>query len=131
MSVYNMSYSDISIVWGWPMNIELQLPLTESTFFILLSLAPGPRHGYAILKDVQEFSEGRLQLSTGTLYGAIKRLLDQDWIARIDDPLPDGTERQRKVYILTDLGQRILEAETARLRSVVAKASLRVPGELL
>jgi DNA-binding PadR family transcriptional regulator len=113
------------------MDIELQLPLTESTFFILLSLAPGPRHGYAILKDVQALSDGRLQLSTGTLYGAIKRLLDQDWIARIADPWPDGTERQRKVYILTDLGRRILEAETARLRSVVAKASLRVPGELL
>ena len=113
------------------MDIELQLPLTESTFFILLSLAPGPRHGYAILKDVQALSDGRLQLSTGTLYGAIKRLLDQDWIARIADPLPDGTERQRKVYVLTDLGRRILEAETARLRSVVAKASLRLPGELL
>lgn len=131
MSVYNMSSSDIYLVWGWPMDIELQLPLTESTFFILLSLAPGPRHGYAILKDVQALSDGRLQLSTGTLYGAIKRLLDQEWIARIDDPWPDGTERQRKVYILTDLGRRILEAETARLRSVVAKASLRVPGELL
>jgi DNA-binding PadR family transcriptional regulator len=131
MSVYNMSSYDIWLVWGWPMDIELQLPLTESTFFILLSLAPGPRHGYAILKDVQALSDGRLQLSTGTLYGAIKRLLDQDWIARIADPLPDGTERQRKVYILTDLGRRILEAETARLRSVVAKASLRLPGELL
>jgi DNA-binding PadR family transcriptional regulator len=109
------------------MDIESQLPLTESTFFILLSLAPGPRHGYAILKDIHLLSEGRLQISTGTLYGAIKRLLDQGWIARVADPLPNGTDRQRKVYILTNLGQRVLEAETARLRSVVAKASQRIP----
>ena len=113
------------------MDIESHLPLTESTFFILLSLAPGPRHGYGMLKDVQALSEGRLQLSTGTLYGAIKRLQDQGWITRIDDPVPNDTDRERKVYVLTEQGQRILEAETARLRSVVAKASLRIPrGEL-
>jgi len=112
------------------MDTENQLPLTESTFFILLSLAPGPRHGYAILKDVQALSDGRIRLSTGTLYGAIRRLLAQEWITHVDDPLPNNTDRQRKVYLLTDLGRRILEAEAARLRSVVAKASLRLPGEV-
>jgi len=110
------------------MNIENQLPLTESTFFILLSLAPGPRHGYAILKDVQALSEGRIRLSTGTLYGAIRRLLNQEWITRIDDPLPNDTDRQRKVYILTDLGWRILEAENARLQQLASKAALRLAG---
>lgn len=113
------------------MDIDHQLPLTESTFFILLSLAPGPQHGYAILKDVHALSERRIQLSTGTLYGAIKRLLDQGWIARIADPLPNHTDRERKVYILTDLGRRILEAETARMRSVVATASQRVSEKAL
>ena len=113
------------------MDTENQLPLTESTFFILLSLAPGPRHGYAILKDVQALSDGRIRLSTGTLYGAIRRLLAQEWITHVDDPQPNNTDRQRKVYLLTDLGRRILEAEAARLRSVVAKASLRLPGEVL
>jgi DNA-binding PadR family transcriptional regulator len=107
------------------MPIESRLPLTETTFFILLSLAPGPRHGYAILKDVQALSEGRIQLSTGTLYGAIKRLLDLGWIAHVPDPLPNGTDRQRKAYALTRLGRRALEAETARLASLVAKASKR------
>jgi DNA-binding PadR family transcriptional regulator len=113
------------------MDIEKQLPLTESTFFILVSLTSGPRHGYAILKDVQALSEGRLQLSTGTLYGAIKRLLDQGWITRIADPFPNDTDRERKVYVLTDLGRRILEAEMTRLRSVIAKAGPRVSGEVL
>ncbi len=56
---------------------------------ILLSLAPGPKHGYAILKEVETLSDGRVKLSTGTLYGAIERLLDQDWIRRVDDPIPN------------------------------------------
>ena len=86
------------------------LPLREPTFFILLSLSPGPKHGYAILKEVETLSEGRLKLSTGTLYGAIKRLLDRDWIHRVDDPLPNSTERERKAYILTEQGRRVLNA---------------------
>lgn len=110
------------------MDIENQLPLTESTFFILLSLAPGPRHGYAILKDVQALSDGRIRLSTGTLYGAIRRLLDQEWITRVEDPMPNDTDRQRKVYVLTDLGRRILEAENARLQQLASKAALRLAG---
>ena len=96
------------------------LPLTEATFFILLSLAPGPKHGYAIVKDVQSLSDGRVILSTGTLYGAIKRLLDQGWIARVQ--LLEGTEpngRDIKYYELTLLGQRVLSAETERLRSLL------------
>jgi DNA-binding PadR family transcriptional regulator len=123
-----MSLDDICLDRGRSMGIQNQLPLTESTFFILLSLAPGPRHGYAILKDVQALSEGRIRLSTGTLYGAIRRLLDQEWITRVDDPLPNDTDRQRKVYTLTDLGRRILEAENDRLQQLASKAALRLAG---
>ena len=61
-------------------------PMTETTYFILLSLAPGPSHGYAIMKDVQQLSQARVVLSTGTLYGALKRLLELGWIERVDDP---------------------------------------------
>ncbi len=60
------------------------LPLTEATFFILMNLSSGPRHGYAIMKEVHEMSKGRITFSTGTLYGALKRLLDQGWITRND-----------------------------------------------
>lgn len=97
-------------------------PLREPTFFILLSLSPGPKHGYAILKEVESLSEGRLKLSTGTLYGAIKRLLDRGWIRRVDDPLPNSTDRERKSYDLTELGRRVLNAEIARLRKLVSVA---------
>ncbi|MDX1613076.1 MAG: helix-turn-helix transcriptional regulator [Candidatus Promineifilaceae bacterium] len=107
------------------MDTHDQLPLTESTFFILLSLAPEPKHGYAILKDVEALSDGRLILSTGTLYGALKRMLDGVWIERVPDPEPDESNRERKAYRLTKLGRRILEAETARLRRLVGLAELQ------
>jgi len=102
------------------MYVESNLPLREATFLILLSLAPQPRHGYAIMKDVEALSDGRVQLSTGTLYGALKRLLDQGWIERFDETVVNG--RERKAYRLTDLGRRILDAETVRLQSLVSVA---------
>jgi DNA-binding PadR family transcriptional regulator len=64
-------------------------------------------------------SEGRVLLSTGTLYGAIKRLLDHGWIRRVDDPLPNVTDRERKAYELTELGRRVLNAEVARLNKLI------------
>lgn len=105
------------------------LPLTEVVFFILLSLAPKPKHGYAIMKDVESLSHQRVNLSTGTLYGAIKRLLEQGWIepvAETADPFAVESKRERKAYALTDLGRRMLQAETARLQSLVAVAQLRL-----
>ena len=114
-------------------DVQSSLPLTEATFFILLSLAPGPRHGYAIIKDVEALSERRVVLSTGTLYGALKRMLDQGWIARVDDDARETgaageTGRVRKAYVLTDLGRRILDAELARLQALVSVARLRTAG---
>ncbi len=102
-----------------------QLPLREPTFYILLSLSPGAKHGYAILKEVEALSEGRVLLSTGTLYGAIKRLLDRGWIKRVADPLPNGTERERKAYDLTELGRQLLNAEIARLQKLVSVAQIQ------
>lgn len=107
-----------------------ELPLTETTLLILLSLAPGPRHGYAIMKDVTALSESRVTLSTGTLYGALKRLLEQAWIERGDDPAAPDTARERKAYQLTDLGRRTLNAELARLQKLVTAARRRVTVEL-
>jgi PadR family transcriptional regulator PadR len=104
------------------MDIQTHLPLTEPTFFILLALAPGPQYGYAIMKETAALSNGRLQMSTSTLYGAIRRLRDQGWIVRsvAESGLEKG--RERKAYQLTDLGRRILNAETARLQSLAALA---------
>jgi DNA-binding PadR family transcriptional regulator len=104
--------------------IESQLPLTEATFFILLSLASGPSHGYAMMKDVRSLSHGRVTLSTGTLYSALKRLLEQGWIER-DGRVSSSTPtngRVRKAYSLTAIGQSILAAEIRRLEGLVGAA---------
>lgn len=103
------------------------LPLTESTFYILLSLAPGKKHGYAILKDVKDLSKERIKLSTSTLYTAVGRLLDQDLIERLDDDDGDpGPGLPRKSYALSELGRRVLEAEAVRLQGMVKEARLRL-----
>lgn len=103
------------------------LPLTEPTFYILLSLAPGRKHGYAIMKDVKDLSRGRVKLSTSTLYTAVGRLLDQELIERFDDGEQEpGPGLPRKSYALTDLGRRVLEAEHVRLQGMVREARLRL-----
>jgi DNA-binding PadR family transcriptional regulator len=97
-------------------------PLTEATFFILLSLSPAPKHGYAIMKEVRALSNGRIVFSTGTLYGALRRLLEQDWIKRVADPEPNPTDRERKAYTLTEKGRKVVNAEKERLRSLLIAA---------
>ncbi len=106
-------------------SIESQLPLTEATFFILLSLAPGEMHGYAIMKDVRALSHDRVVLSTGTLYSALKRLLEQGWIQRSGEGVKHFNGRVRKAYHLTPVGQQILQAEIGRLEGLVSAAQKR------
>lgn len=106
------------------------LPLTEPTFYILLSLAHGKKHGYAIMKDVKTLSKERLNMSTSTLYTAVGRLLDQELIERLSDDEQDaGPGLPRKSYALTDLGRRVLEAEHIRLQGMVKEARLRLKEE--
>jgi DNA-binding PadR family transcriptional regulator len=109
-------------------------PLTEATYLVLLSLVPSPKHGYAIMKDVQHLSEGRVTLSTGTLYGVLKRLLEQEWIERVEEtggaPAPDNPPgRERKSYTLTRMGKLVLNAETNRLQTLVSVARQRTAEE--
>ncbi len=110
------------------MDINAQLPLTEAAFLILLSLSSEPKHGYAIMQDVNELSDGRVRLSTGTLYGALKRFLIQGWIERVDEPHINQEGRERKSYQLSDLGRKTLQAEVHRLARLVAAAQLRTAG---
>ena len=126
-----MAVSDISNGDIYMDDVLSRLPLREPTFLILLSLSPSPRHGYAILREVEALSEDRVRLSTGTLYGAIKRLLDDGWICRVDDPLPNTTKRERKAYALTEQGRRVLNAEIERLRKLVSVARIQTAEETL
>jgi DNA-binding PadR family transcriptional regulator len=90
---------------------------------VLLSLAEQPRHGYSILKDIESMSGGRVLLSTGTLYGALQRLLDNGWIERVEE---EDAPRDRRTYRLTSRGRRNLQAEIERMRHVTKLAALRV-----
>jgi DNA-binding PadR family transcriptional regulator len=105
------------------------LPLTETSFFILLSLTASPKHGYAIMKDVEVMSEQRVILATGTLYSALRRMLDDGWIDRLNDIPSDDNLRERKLYQLTDLGRRILEAETGRIQKLFRLIELKAARE--
>jgi DNA-binding PadR family transcriptional regulator len=99
------------------------LPLTEPVLLILLSLAGQPRHGYSILKDVEQMSDGRVLLSTGTLYGALRRLLDEEWIERFKE---QDTSRGRQAYRLTARGLRNLQLEVGRMKHLTRLANLRI-----
>jgi DNA-binding PadR family transcriptional regulator len=99
------------------------LPLTEPVLLVLLSLAEKPRHGYSILKDVEGMSGGRVKLSTGTLYGALRRLLHEDWIERIDE---DESPRDRRPYRLTSRGRKNLRLEVERMKQLTKLAGLRI-----
>ncbi len=113
------------------MNTEEHLPLSETSFFILLSLAPSPRHGYAIIKEVSALSDERVLLATGTLYTALRRMLKTGLIERFDMDNLKGDNRERKYYHLTRLGRKILDAETERLRQLLDLASQLELGETL
>jgi DNA-binding PadR family transcriptional regulator len=100
--------------------------LSEPVLLVLLSLAEQPRHGYSILKDIESMSGGRVLLSTGTLYGALQRLLDNNWIERVEE---EDAPRDRRTYKLTSRGRRNLQAEIERMRHLTKLASLRVASK--
>jgi DNA-binding PadR family transcriptional regulator len=102
---------------------ENYLPLTAAVFHILLALSDGEKHGYAIMRLVEETTQGRMVLGPGTLYGAVKRLLRSGLIVESDyrpDPVIDDS--RRRYYRLTDLGRAVLTAESERLADLVEYA---------
>ena len=96
------------------------LPLTPAAFHVLLALSDSPKHGYLILKDVEERTGGGVRLSTGTLYGLIKRFLDDELIVELPAEV-DGNERRRP-YRLTPFGRQVARAEALRLEQMVIAA---------
>jgi DNA-binding PadR family transcriptional regulator len=97
--------------------------LSEPVLLVLLSLVEQPRHGYSILKDVESMSGGRVLLSTGTLYGALQRLLEKGWIEGVEEA---NTPRDRRTYRLTSRGRRNLHMEIERMRHLTKLAALRM-----
>jgi DNA-binding PadR family transcriptional regulator len=97
------------------------LPL--ATFHILVAVADRERHGYAIMQDVSSRTGGRLRLSPGTLYGSIKRMLEEGLIEELDErPDPEHDDERRRYYRITPLGRKVAREESARLMELLRQA---------
>ena len=102
------------------------LPLTPVVFHILLALADGPRHGYAIMQEVNHRSDGKVGLGPGTLYGAIQRMEDSGVLQKTPPPAGEGPDPRRRYYRMTERGRSALLAETERLELLVATVRQKV-----
>jgi DNA-binding PadR family transcriptional regulator len=110
----------------------IEPPLTPAIFHILLALAAGEMHGYAIMQEIAILSDGQVHVGPGTLYGSIKRLLAAKLIEESGDrPDPALDDERRRYYRLTQDGHRVLTAEAERLQGLVRAAQVRnVVGEM-
>ena len=110
-------------------------PLPPAAFHILLVLAGGENHGYAIMREVAEHTQGKMRLGPGSLYGTIKRMLADSWIEETDErPDPELDDERRRYYRLTGAGRKVVRAEAERLEQLVSiardKRLLRTPRSL-
>jgi DNA-binding PadR family transcriptional regulator len=106
------------------------LPLAPSAFHVLLALADGEKHGYAVMKEIRTRTNGALSLSASTLYGIVKRVLEDGLIEESDErPDPALDDERRRYYRLTDLGRAVAVAESHRLEATlgIARAKRLIP----
>jgi len=106
-----------------PADIDQFLPLPPATFHILIALAKEDRHGYAVMQEVEERTEGAIRLSAGTLYRSIQRLQEQGLIVETRTrPAPEEDDERRRYYSLTTMGRAAAQAEVKRLHSLLKMA---------
>jgi len=109
-----------------PEDIDALLPLPPATFHILLALADEDRHGYAIMQDIAGRTGGELQMSAGTLYRSIQRMLDQGLIVEPRRrPAPEEDDERRRYYRITPFGSAVAMAEARRLAQMLKLARAR------
>ena len=102
---------------------ESFIPLTPAVFHILLALADGEKHGYAIMQEVEAISSDQIKMGPGTLYGSIKRMIANGLIEEVDErPDPNLDDQRRRYYRLTGLGNTVLSAEAQRLVVLLERA---------
>ena len=102
-------------------DIHSFLPLTPTVFHMLLALADGDKHGYGIMRAVEDETQGQMQIRTGSLYGSIRRMIESGLIEETNErPDPELDDERRRYYGLTDFGRRVLTAEAARIARALA-----------
>ena len=102
---------------------EELLPLQTAVFHILVALADRERHGYAIMQDIADRTDWKMRLSPGTLYGSIKRMLEQGLIQECEErPDPAMDDERRRYYRITSFGRSVAAAETERLSKLIGQA---------
>lgn len=100
--------------------LEDLLPLSPTVFHILVAMTDGPTHGYALAREVEESTDGRVVLGPGTLYGSLQRMVASELIEEADNPGEDGVHAdRRRYYRMTALGSTALRAESERLARAV------------
>jgi DNA-binding PadR family transcriptional regulator len=107
------------------MNLNKLLPLTETTYYILLALVE-PLHGYGIILRVKALSSDSVDIAPGTLYGALENLSKQNLIALV----AEDAEKRRKIYALTDLGRQVLKMEYTRMKGLIGISQPIIEGTL-
>ena len=114
-------------------DIDALLPLPTAVFHILVALADRDRHGYSIMQDVAARTDGKVRLSAGTLYSAIRRMLEQGLIAELrESPDPANDDERRRYYGLTRFGREVARAEARRVHDLLgqARATGLIPRKL-
>ena len=107
-----------------PADPKATLPLSPVALYVLLALAEGERHGYAIIKDIEAASSGEIRVLPGTLYRVIKQLVDDRWIVEVE-PYGGEDDERRRYYRLTPWGRRVAQAEVERMATVLRMARER------
>ncbi|QHQ59758.1 PadR family transcriptional regulator [Anaerocolumna sedimenticola] len=100
--------------------MDKNIPLTEAIYYILIAVK-SPNHGYGIIQNVSDMTNGRLILGPGTLYGAINTLLDKGWIRLYRE---EKDSRRKKEYVITEAGRSIFKEEVARLKELIENSKL-------
>jgi len=102
------------------------LPLPSASFHVLLVLAEGEKHGYGIMREIEQISDGAVRMGPGTLYGTIKRLLEIGLVEETGErPDPESDDERRRYYRVTGLGERVAAAEVHRLSTMIERSTLR------
>jgi DNA-binding PadR family transcriptional regulator len=113
-------------------DVDELLPLPPVTFHILVALAEEDRHGYAIMQEVSQRTDGAIKLGAGTLYRSIQRMLEQGLISEVSSrPAPELDDERRRYYRITPFGRTVAKAEAGRLAQMLklARASGLAPGK--